>query len=635
MPQFLAVTAAFRKDGLPANSASRHGRSGFWRQRLYRPAAALVAGLCLWAGSFVPAPAHAEGASHAVTLFGQPKYPAGFGHFDYVNPDAPKGGELRLAQVGGFDSLNPFSGTPPYARGTGPRPIDLLGLTFDSLLVRSADEPASAYGLLAESVEIAPDGRWAVFNLRGNARFHNGAAVTADDVLFSINVLKASGPPAVQAALDGVERAEKLADRKVRLVMAAGAGRAAVLAAGGVPMLSRADWQGRDMSAPSLRAPEGSGPYAVATADAGKELLLTRVEDYWAKDLPATKGLNNFNRIRTLFYADPQAAFTAFTAGAYDIRYEFESKKWATAYRFPAVARGQVILQSLPVRRMEPMRGFAFNLRRPLWQDRRVREALSLAFDFEKLNRTLLFGQYVRTTSYFSNSDWAADGAGSDPAADTGTAGHADLKAAARLLDDAGLALRHGRRTDPRTGQPVAIEILVDNPAWQPICRPFLAALKRLGIRATLKTVSVDDHLSRLRTFDFDMATAHWPPVSWPGTDLSLFWGSAAADMKGSLNWPGIKDPAIDEAIGAVAAAPDQQSLVDRARALDRLLMGGIYVIPQWHMATDHLAFWNRFFMPVVTPDSGPQLMAWWINPDRPDARPAPTGHGGTGRRHR
>ncbi|MDR3439181.1 extracellular solute-binding protein [Telmatospirillum sp.] len=593
----------------------------------------------------------AAGVQHAFAVFGTPKYAAGFEHFEYVNPDAPKGGDLRLFQLGSFDTLNPFAatGSLPSARGAGPHPIDLVGLTFDRLLVRSADEPATGYGLLAESLETAADGRWVVFNLRPQARFHNGSAITADDVLFSFETWKTYGPAVVQAPLQDVVRVEKLADRKVRFVFSPHADKAMPLIVGDLPILSKAFWQGRDITAPLSQAPLGSGPYAISLTEIGKQVALTRVADYWAKDLPAAKGLFNFEHIRTTFFPDAAAAFAAFKAGAYDIRYEYESKRWATAYGFPAVAQGQIIRQSLATHRIEPMRGFVFNLRRPLWQDARVRRALTLAFDFEGLNKALFFGQYTRSASYFANSDWAAAGPPSPaeqallepfrgqladaalsgayplPVNDTPEERRRNLREAVDLLDDAGLSLKKGRRIDPRTGQPVAFEILVDNPSWRPICHPFIETLRILGIKATLKAVDRADYAKRLEHYDFDLISAHWPPIAWLGTDFSSFWSSQAADQPGGLNWPGIKNPAVDAIIEQLATASDRQAVIDRARALDRLLLWGDYVIPQWHMAVDHLAFWNRFVLPVVTPESGPQLMAWWIDSTKPSLLPPAT----------
>jgi microcin C transport system substrate-binding protein len=601
---------------------------------------ALLLGLATTAGASPPA--------GGLSLYGQPKYADGFAHFDYVNPDAPKGGELRLAQVGGFDSLSPLAGLSPTARGTEARPIDLLGLTFDRLLARSADEPASGYGLVAETIEIAPDGHWVVFNLRPQARFHDGSPITAADIGFSFDTFTALGPPEWRSALAGIARAEPLADRKIRFVAPGGDAKAQALIVGTMPILSRADWHGRDPAEPRADAPMGSGPYVIASAQIGQSLVLSRVSDYWAKDLPVVRGQFNFERIRVTFFADPGAAFAAFVAGDTDIRYEYESKKWATAYRIPAVTRGRMIRRTLPARLLEPMRGFAVNVRRAPWQDRRVRRALVLAFDFDSLNRQFFFGQYVRSLSYFANSDWAAQGPPDDderrllepfrdhlpaealtapfvlPTTTTPAERRQALAEAAHLLDQAGWTRSGGHRHRP-TGQTAPIiDIVVDSPGWEPLCRPFVKSLHRLGLDARITTVSPSIFAERLARFDFDLAPVRWPPITWPGADLAAMFGSAAADLPGGLNWPGIKDPGIDAMIGAMTQAGDSRQVTHAARALDRLLLWGDYVIPQWHMAQDHVAFWNRFAMPANSSDAGMQVMTWWMAPSPPEDNPPP-----------
>jgi microcin C transport system substrate-binding protein len=579
----------------------------------------------------------------AVAIFGEPKYPANFDHFDYVNPDAPKGGELRLYQLGGFDTLNPFAEAahPPMARSATALPIDLIALTYDSLLVRPADEPASAYGLIAESIEQDAGGHWVIFNLRPQARFHNGSPITADDVVFSFDILKAGGPPNIRGPLQTILRAEKLADRKVRFILG-GDTRSWPLALGELPILSKAWWQGRDIKKSTLEAPIGSGPYAVQSVDAGHQLVLTRVRDYWAKDLPVTKGLYNFDQIRTDFFADPAAAFAAFKTGAYDIRYEFESQKWSTGYNFAAVERKQVVRHSFPNRRTEPMRGFAFNLRRPLWQDQRVRRAIILAFDFEILNKELFFNQYVRTKSYFAKSELAAPETPSDderpllesfrgqisddiftkpydlPSNDTPKARQQNLREAARLLRDAGWVLKRGHLVDKQSGKPFTFEILVDNPSWQPICQVFIATLRHMGIRATMTAIDEPLFHQRRDRFDFDMIAAHWPANDSPGSEQRAFWGSAAADQSGSLNWAGIKSPAIDRAIDGLAGSPDRKTLVTRVHVLDRLLLWTDAMIPQWHMPVDHVAVWDKFAMPEIIPEQGAQVLSWWTAPEKP-----------------
>lgn len=587
-------------------------------------------------------------AVHAFALYGAPKYAAGFDHFDYVDPKAPKGGLLRLHQLGSFDTLNPFSGSgqPPLARGATAQPIDLIGLTFDSLLVRSADEAASAYGLIAETIELDGGGRWVVFNLRPQARFHDGSPITADDVLFSFDVLKSGGPSVLRASLQPVVRAEKLADRKVRFVFGPGETRSLPLVLGGLPILSKAWWQGRDFGKALAEAPLGSGPYAVQAVDPGRSLVLARLPDYWARDLPVARGLFNFDRIRTDFFADSAVAFAAFESGAYDVRFEWESKKWATGYGFPAVKRGLVAMRSFANRRTEPMRGFAFNLRRPLWQDARVRRAMILAFDFETVNKELFYGQYRRIRSYFAKSELASSGIPPDderalletfrgqlaedvatkpydlPGNDTPAERQANLREAGRLLVEAGWIRKRGRLVDGRSGQPFAFEILVDDPSWRPICRRFIATLKHLGIQATLNAAERPQFAQKRARFDFDMIATGWPATETPGAEQRALWGSDAADQPGGLNWPGIRNPAIDRLIDSLAASADRKTLVTRVHVLDRLLLWGDYVIPQWYMPDDHVAVWDKFGMPPVTPPPGAEVLAWWSDPGKSPVRP-------------
>jgi microcin C transport system substrate-binding protein len=587
-------------------------------------------------------PALAEQPSIGVAIYGQPKYAAGFDHFDYVNPAAPKGGELHLAnsgQMGTFDSFNPFivKGLPPLANGASISFIDLIGLTFDTLMVGSADEPGSAYGLVAESVEVASDRSWEVFNLRPQARFHDGSPITADDVVFSFDILREKGSPGFRAYFQNVIRAEKLADRKVRFVFAGSGNRELPVIMGSLPVLSKTYWHGRDFDKTTLEPPLGSGPYKVATFEQGRYIVLNRVADYWGKDLPVNKGLYNFDRIRTDYYRDPTAAFEAFKAGEYDLRSENESKKWATAYDFPAIAQGLVIKRAFPNHRAESMQGFIYNLRRPLFADPRVRRALIDAFDFEWSNKNLFYGQYTRTNSYFANSELASSGVPTGeekalldpyrdqlpaalftqpytlPVTDGNGNPRDNLRAAAELLRQAGWEVRDGKLS--KDGHPFAFEILLDDPAWERICLPFVENLKRLGIEATIRFVDSANYKNRTDGFDFDMTVVHWPGTESPGNEQRDLRGSASADRPGSANLNGVKSPVVDALIEKLVDSPDRATLVTRTHALDRVLLWGDYVIPQWYKADDRVAYWDKFGMPSVIPDQGVQLFAWWIDP--------------------
>ena len=584
----------------------------------------LAVGSSAWAG-MAPLP------EHGLAMHGQLKYPKDFHHFDYANPFAPTGGELRLAELGSFDSLNPF-----IVKGSAPSRINLC---FESLLTPSADEPFSEYGLIAESIEVPEDRSWVVFNLRSQARFHDGSPITADDVLFSFDILRSKGAPFYRAYYANVLKREKLADRKVRFIFAAGENRELPLILGQMPILAKKYWQTRTFDQTSLEPPLCSGPYRLESFEPGRTLVMARVPDYWGRDLPVNRGLYNFARIRTDYYRDSTVALEAFKAGEYDFRLENESKKWATGYDFPAVTEGRVKVRKMANERPTGMQGYAFNLRRPLFQDARVRQALAYAFDFAWTNKNLFYGQYERTRSYFSNSELASLGLPSadeqklleplkdqlppevftseySPPEAVGPDGLRDnLRKAAQILKEAGWVVRDGKLVNGSTGQPFSFEILLDQPVWERISLPFAQNLERLGITATVRSVDSSQYKNRIDNFDFDMIVDVWGESHSPGNEQREFWGSAAADMPGSRNAIGIKSKAIDRLIEAVVAAPDRQSLVTRVHALDRALLWGHYVIPHWHISYDRVAYWDKFGMPDVIPEQGFQLMSWWMQP--------------------
>ncbi|HVI52941.1 MAG TPA: extracellular solute-binding protein [Candidatus Sulfotelmatobacter sp.] len=586
-------------------------------------AAGLALGLCL---ATAVAAAQPEGG---IAMHGQPKYANGFDHFDYVNPSAPKGGELHEASLGNFDSFNPF-----IVKGQA-API---GQTFETLMVESADEPFSEYGLIAESVEVPPERNWVVFNLRPQARFHDNSPITADDVLFSFDILRTKGSPNYRAYYQNVVKAEKLADRKVRFTFAAGDNRELPLILGQLPVLSKKYWQGRKFEETTMDPPLGSGPYKVESFEAGKRLTLVRVKDYWGKDLPVNKGLYNFDKIRIDFYRDSTVSLEAFKAGEYDFRPENESKKWATEYNFPAVASGQVKVRKFENQRPTGMQGFVFNLRRPQFQDDRVRQALTYAFDFEWSNKNLFYGQYDRTNSFFSNSDLASAGLPSAdelkileplrgkipdavftqtyqaPATDGSDTGiRPNLRTATQLLKDAGWEVKDGKLV--KDGKPFSFEILLDQPVWERIALPFVQNLQRLGIAATVRTVDSAQYINRLNSFDYDMIVHVWGESESPGNEQREFWSSATADQPGSANMAGIKSAAVDNLIETLVAAPDREALVARTRALDRVLLQTHIVIPHWHIGYDRVAYWDKFGIPDVVPRRGVVFDAWWIDP--------------------
>ncbi len=599
------------------------------RRAKYRIPLWLSAALWLWAG-LLAIPAVAAPA-HGIALHGQPKYGSDFPHFDYVNPNAPKGGEARFAAIGSFDTFNPFNIKGQAVTGIGP--------LFETLLTDSKDEPFSEYGLIAESVDVPEDRSSVTFTLRPQARFHDGSPITPDDVLFSFETLKAKGSPFYRFYYTNVAKAEKLGERQVKFTFASGENRELPLIMGQMPVLSKKYWQDRDFAATTLDVPVGSGPYRIERFEPGRFIVYKRDDNYWGKDLPVNRGLNNIDRLRYDYYRDVTVALEAFKAGAYDLRVENVAKQWATGYDFPALSKGLVKKETFPNQMPSGMQGFAFNLRRSLFQDPRVRQALAYAFDFEWSNRNLFFGQYTRTRSYFDNSELAGQGlptveeltlleplrqdlpaevfttAYQPPVANDDGQLRANLQQAMKLLQAAGWVFRDRKLVNGKTGEPFRFELLIDDPTWERIALPFARNLERLGIEMNVRSVDSAQYENRLRDFDFDMVVYVWGQSLSPGNEQREFWSSAAADQSGSRNIIGLKNPAIDRLVEQVIAAPDRTSLVTRVRALDRALQWSFLVIPHWHISQSRIAFWDKFGYPAVTPLQGVQLDAWWVDP--------------------
>ena len=586
----------------------------------------LSVSLCL-CGSLFFSPVQAQ-PQHGLAMHGTLKYPGDFTHFDYVNPNAPKGGELRLADQGPFDSLNPFitKGQPP----------DGAALPFDTLMDSAADEPFSEYGLIAETVETPPDRAWVIFTLRKQARWHDGQPITADDVIFSLETLRTKGAPHYRFYYAGVDKTEKLGERRIKFSFKPGDNRELPLILGQLPILPKHYWQGKTFDETTLVPPLGSGPYRVGKFEPGRFITYERVADYWAKDMPTQKGRYNFDRIRYDVYRDATVALEALKAGEYDLRLENESKKWATGYSdWDAIKTGKAVLREFRHGMPSGMQGYAFNLRRPLFADIRVREALALAFDFEWANRNLFYGQYARTNSYFDNSELAAKGLPSadelallEPlraqlppqvfsqeyqspptAPDLGI--RPNLRRAVALLEQAGWQVVDGKLQDAG-GQPFRFEILLNSPAFERITLPFARNLKRLGIDASVRTVDPTQYVNRVREFDFDMIVMSWGQSLSPGNEQSMYWSSEAAEQPGSRNVGGIRNPAIDTLIDKVIAAPGRRELVAATRALDRVLLWNWYVIPQWHSPVIRVALWDKFGQPELVPMQGWQMHALW-----------------------
>ncbi len=571
-----------------------------------------------------------------VSLMGDPKYPAGFAHFDYVNPQAPKGGLLRLAEDGTFDSLNFV-----VPRGT---PAAGLSLIYDTLMTSAFDEVASEYGLLAEGVSYPPDFSQVTYRLRENARWHDGTPITPADVVWSFETLVANNPNQ-RFYYSHVVKAEQSGPRDVTFTFDQAGNRELPQIVGQFIVLPKHWWTGqdasgkpRDVTQGTLETPLGSGAYRIKSMAPGRTIVYERVADYWGKDLPVNVGRNNFDEIRYEYFRDDTVMLEAFKADQYDFRVESSAKNWATAYDFPARKDGKVILEMFENRASGVMQAFIPNLRRAKFQDRRVRRALNYALDFEGMNHTLFFDQYTRISSFFSGTELAFSGlpegreleilntvkgqvpqevfttAYTNPVSGNEEARRANLREAARLLKDAGYEVKN-RKLVNAAGEPFTIEILLASPAMERVAVFYKPALERLGITVTVRMVDSSQYINRLRARDFDMIVSGWGQSLSPGNEQRDFFGAQAADREGSRNYAGIKDAAVDALIDKVIYATDRADLVATTHALDRVLMWNEFVIPAWTLNYTRTARWDRFSHPAPLPAYSfafPDI--WWFD---------------------
>lgn len=580
-----------------------------------------------------PAPAQVVKQVHAIAMHGTPKYGPDFKHFDYANPNAPKGGNIRLSAIGTFDNFNPYTITGVPAAGSG--------FVFESLLTGSADEAFTEYGLLAESIELPEDRSWVAFTLRPGARWHDGKPVTVDDVVFSLKTLKSQGRPFFRFYYGNVSKAEKIGPRKVRFTFGGAKNRELPLIIGQLPILPKHFFEDRNFKSSILVPIPGSGPYKLSSFEAGRSTTYQRLRDYWGRDLPVNKGRYNADTIRIDYYRDSTVALEAFKAGEYDFRQENTSKVWATGYGSPALRNGLYKKEEIKNEIPTGMQAYVFNTRRELFRDPRVRYALAFGFDFEWTNKNLFYGQYSRTKSYFSNSELASTGlpsptelkiletlssqlpgevftASYKPPATDGTGRiRKNLRQARNLLKEAGWVIKNKKLVNATTGRPFGFEILLVSPAFERVVLPFKRNLARLGIDVRVRTVDTAQYRKRTDDFDFDMVIQSFGQSLSPGNEQRDFWGSRAADRPGSRNLIGIKNPAIDKLIELVISAPSRESLITRTHALDRALLWNHFVIPQWHIQTFRIAYWNKFGRPTITPRYGLGFDTWWIDPVR------------------
>ncbi len=573
---------------------------------------------------------------HGTTLFEKLKYPEGFTHFDYVNVSAPKGGRVRLATLGSFDSVNPFSDKGETA-STG---------VNETLMTSALDEPSSEYGLLAESIWFPDDYSMVVYRLRAQARFHDGVAVTPEDVIFSLDALKTNSTQ-YAAYYKDIVKAEKTGEREVTFTFAAKGNRELPHITGQLPVLPRHWWMAKDgigkqrnLGATTLEAPLGSGPYAVSAIRPGFSIVSKRVENYWGKDLAVNVGQDNFDEIEIQYYQDRAVLLEAFKGDQFDIQLETSSKQWAVGYDFPAAKDGRVVREELPRKGVSGMQCWALNLRRPLFADARVRVALDLAFDFEWSNTNLFYGLYTRARSYFGNSELEAKGLPSpeelalleplrdkippevftaefqSPPSDTPQARRNNLRKAQSLLAEAGWKpVTDGNRQVLKNakGEAFRFDMVLDSPAFERIALPYKEQLALLGIEANVKVVDSAQYERITESFDFDMTVHNWPQSLSPGNEQREFFASGFADRKQSRNLAGIKDPAVDALVEAIVNAPNRAALITACKALDRVLIWNRYVVPMWFKPADWIAYWKRVRHPDVMPGYALGYPAiWW-----------------------
>jgi microcin C transport system substrate-binding protein len=578
---------------------------------------------------------------HGMSAFGDLKYPADFKRFDYVDPNAPKGGVF--SHVGStrafnqnfltFNSLNTF-----ILKGDGAQGMEL---TFASLMTRAEDEPDALYGLAARSVQISPDGLAHRFSLRPGIKFHDGSAITAHDVAFSLQALKEKGHPIAQQLLRDFAGAQASDDATVIVSFATNRARDVPLFVASLPIFSRAYYAGRSFDETTLEPPLGCGPYKVGHFEAGRYIEYERVKDWWGADLPVSRGQNNFDVVRYEYYRDRDVAFEGFTGRSYLFREEFTSRIWATRYDFPAMRDGRVKRDVIPDDTPSGAQGWFFNTRREKFKDRRVREAFVYAFDFEWTNKTIMYGSYERTHSVFQNSDMMAAGKpGPDeialldpfrgkvadevfgepfvpPVSDGSGQDRALLRKASALLQEAGCLIKNGKRVTPK-GEPVGVEFLIDEPSFQPHHVSFIKNLGTLGIDANLRIVDPVQYRKREDDFDFDLIIQRFGFSSTPGDSLRSYFSSQAAVLKGSQNLAGIADPVIDALIERIVAADTRPQLVTACKVLDRVIRSGHYWVPHWYKPSHWLAFWNVFGRPATKPRFARGIPeTWWYDREK------------------
>ncbi|MBX2869605.1 MAG: extracellular solute-binding protein [Acidiferrobacterales bacterium] len=572
----------------------------------------------------------------AIAEFGEPLYAEGIEHFPYANPDAPKGGKIVLSAFGSFDTLNFY-----VQKGEWPNSI---GVVYDDLMTGSSDEIDGLYGLIAESVEYPEDKSYAIFNLREEAVYHDGKPILAADFVFTLETIKEHGRPFIKSFYDDILSAEALSDRRLKFTFGTTDSMKPITTAAGLSPLPVHYWQGKDVTASTLEQPMSSGPYRVKDLDPGRSITYERVEDYWAKDLPIKRGLNNIDEIRYEYYRDLTVEFEAFKAGEIDFRSESSAKRWMTEYDLEEISTGDILKEEVPSKRPRGMGGYFFNLKRDKFSDIRVREAIMTLYDFEAIQRTLLYGQYKRINSYFPNSDYGAVGATTEaekmvlepfadqlpegvldkafepPVTDGSGRDRKNKRRALGLFKAAGWVLKSGKLVSSETGEQFQLELMTAYPESQRLALPYVETLKKSGIDASIRLVDTSQWRVRIHDSDFDMWVGglnFFPP---PGTELRSFFGSESADVRGG-NSGGIKNPVVDALIEQIVVAEDIETLQMTTRALDRVLLWNHYAVPSYFNDESWIAYWNRFGRPEKLPVYAIGFPGtWWIDPEKDTA---------------
>lgn len=568
--------------------------------------------------------------TYGIAMHGAPKYADDFSQFDYVNADAPKGGSYSHATIGTFDSLNSFITKGVSAEG--------LGLLYQSLMSASADEPFSKYGDIAKSIMVADDKKSVTFEIHDNAVWHDGQPITADDVIWTFNILIEKGAPFYKAYYADIENVTGM-DKTVTFHFKTDENKELPLIVAGLTILPKHYWETREFNKTTFEAPLGSGAYKVSKIDNGKSITYERVKNWWAAGLPVNKGRYNFDTITVQYYRDFTVALEALFAGEYDFRQEYTAKTWATGYDNDIVKSGRIVKNAIRNQTPAGMQAFIMNNRRGVFKDREVRRALQLAFDYEWSNKQFAFGAYTRTNSYFENSELASGGVPmgreleilnefkdqlppelfttpyTNPATDGSGNNRDQLRMGMKILDDAGYKLGADKiRVHEKTGQRLSFEIMHRQAEFERWVLPFIRNLKRMGIEATFRVIDTPQFVDRMTNFDFDMTVGGAAQSLSPGNEQLEFWHSSKADLPGSRNHMGIKNPVIDDLVMQVINAPNREELVHRTRALDRVLLWGYHAIPQWHINAWRVAHWDKFGRPEIqAPYALGAMDTWWV----------------------